>query len=520
MLTTTQLQKLMNYQKLQALRASGIGLSQISRELGVSRRTLYKWLSQPDFENWVLTDSQHRRSKLSDYEHFVKTRLERCPSASSAQIRDWLLEHHDNLPDVCEKTFYNFTQYIRKKYSIVKESPRYRSYQAVPTLNYGKQAQVDFGQDWLEDQDGNRHKVYFFAMVLSRSRYKYIYFQEQPFTSETSIIAHEHAFAYYQGVPNEIVYDQDRVFVVSENKGAIIYTQAFSAYLKSRKFKVYLCRKADPESKGKIENVVGYVKGNFLHGRLFEGIDLLNQAALAWLERTGNGRLHNGTGQIPSEEFKKEEPHLQAFTPLSAFIPYTYRQVRKDNLICFQGNFYSVPLGTYQDHPKVIIDSDREWLYIYSEAHEELARHLIVAGKHQQVIAESHLRNSQYLVLKLIENLSEKFSNSEQAKAYLTQVAEKWNRYAKGQLNTIEKALQKYSSQIIERTLSFCREQRVYSGTDFNQIARYYELEQTSSSDDLPDTQTSVIDLNKNKDSWATITPQKTDIETFEQFFK
>lgn len=517
MLKTAQLQKLMNYQKLLALRESGASLSHISRELGISRKTLYKWLSQPDFERWVLVDAEQRCTKLSDYEHFVKTRLERCSSASSAQVRDWLHEHYDNLPEVCDKTFYNFTQYIRKKYNIVKKSRNFRDYQPIPAVAYGEQAQVDFGQDWLVDNDGQKHKVYFFAIVLSCSRYKYVYFQSTPFTSETAILAHEQAFAYYGGVPAQVVYDQDRVFVVSENKGAIIYTQAFSAYLKSRKFKVYLCRKADPESKGKIENVVGYVKGNFLHGRVFENINLLNAAALAWLERTGNGRVHNGTGLVPSEEFKKEQSHLQAFTPLPSFIPYTYRQVRKDNLVCFQGNFYSVPLGTYYDNPKVIIESDKEWLYIYSEAREELARHLIVTGKHQQIIAESHLRNSQYLVLKLIESLAEQFTAPELAKTYLTQVAEKWNRYAKGQLNTIEKALEKHPKEIIERTFQFCRTQHVYSGTDFSQIARYYEIEQKGA-ESAPTVVPDKIE-HPSADTWAAMVPQKTDIELFEQLF-
>jgi transposase len=40
----------------------------------------------------------------------------------------------------------------------------------------------------------------------------------------------EKAFKYITGIPDEIVYDQDKVFIVSENHGDIILTQAFRAY--------------------------------------------------------------------------------------------------------------------------------------------------------------------------------------------------------------------------------------------------------------------------------------------------
>ena len=51
---------------------------------------------------------------------------------------------------------------------------------------------------------------------------------------------------------------------------------------------MYLCRKSDPESKGKIENVMKYVKYNFADSRKFINIDNWNERCLAWLKGTGN----------------------------------------------------------------------------------------------------------------------------------------------------------------------------------------------------------------------------------------
>ncbi len=52
--------------------------------------------------------------------------------------------------------------------------------------------------------------------------------------------------------------------VVSENGGDIIYTETFENYKNYAGFCIHLCRGRDPESKGKIEAVVKYIKNNFL----------------------------------------------------------------------------------------------------------------------------------------------------------------------------------------------------------------------------------------------------------------
>jgi len=83
--------------------------------------------------------------------------------------------------------------------------------------------------------------------------------QDRPFTTQDAIRCHENSFRHYGGKTEEIVYDQDHLLTVSENAGEIILTAAFQAYVKQRKFRVHLCRKADPESKGMIENVVKYI---------------------------------------------------------------------------------------------------------------------------------------------------------------------------------------------------------------------------------------------------------------------
>lgn len=105
-----------------------------------------------------------------------------------------------------------------------------------------------------------------------------------PFTSALAVYAHELAFAYFGGKPRRIIYDQDKVLLVRENLGDLILTRTFRAFVNEQHFQPVFCRPADPESKGKVENVVKYVKRNFLAGRTFNSLEVLNTEVLQWLE--------------------------------------------------------------------------------------------------------------------------------------------------------------------------------------------------------------------------------------------
>ena len=125
--------------------------------------------------------------------------------------------------------------------------------------------QLDFGQ--YRCRSGL--KLFIFAGVLSASRYKYVIFQDHPFKTKEVIDHLLNCFDYFGGVPEEMVIDQDNLLVVSENAGDIIYTDDFKFFIEEQEIRMYVCRKSDPETKGKIENVIKYVKYNFFNTRDF-----------------------------------------------------------------------------------------------------------------------------------------------------------------------------------------------------------------------------------------------------------
>ncbi len=255
MIMTRLMHNVIMYHEIKRLKRVGFKAARIAKYLVMDRRTVKKYLSMSEEEYLEFKDKQLARSKkLDSYEDYVKKRLEDIPEATAAQVHDWLKEHHHDFVDVTERTVYNFVLMVRQKHGIPKPFQS-RDFAQIEELPYGHQAQVDFGEYNMSTEDGKRKKVYFFSMVLSRSRQKYVVFRETPFDAMAVVSAHESAFEYFGGMPTEVVYDQDKLMLSDENKGDLVLTEAFRKYVDYRKFKLHFCRKADPQSKGKIENV-------------------------------------------------------------------------------------------------------------------------------------------------------------------------------------------------------------------------------------------------------------------------
>ena len=503
---------LIMYHEIHRLKREGFKAAQIGKHLVLDRRTVKKYLIMSEDEFLEFKHIQDVRSKILDiYEDFVKTRLEDFPEASAAQIHDWLKEHHSNFIDVSEKTVFNFTLYIRNKHRIPKPF-NYRDFAQVEELFYGKQAQVDFGEYNMTTEDDNRKKVYFFSMVLSRSRQKYLVFRDKHFDTIAVIDAHEKSFFYFQGFPELMVYDQDKLMLVDENKGDLILTEQFRQYIKYRGFKLHFCRKADPQSKGKIENVIKYIKYNFLRGRKFIDSNTLNGQAIAWLERTANAKVHAATKKIPYQEWLIEKQHLKAFNglflPQKTLTPYT---VRKDNTIAYKGNFYRLPLKTYTGHGTVVyVKTGKPDLVIYDANNNKLASYKPFEGKGKLIGNNNFKRDYSSKIDTLMQEVADRFKNTEQAIVYLQKVKQDNPRYIRDQLLLIKKMTNTYDIEIINKALDFCIQNKIFRATDLESVAKKIHTENDNSGD-IPDT----ITIKTLNSADFKIIPQKSDITDY-----
>ncbi|MBD8007714.1 IS21 family transposase [Bacillus norwichensis] len=473
------------YMEIQQLLKRGFSKSKIARKLEVSRTTVYRYLkkSPGEMNDWVI-QLKSRRKKLDPHKETILSWLYDYPDVTAAQVFDWLQEKY-NVTDVAESTVRAYVRELRKTYNISKEA-KPREYEAIPDPPMGKQIQVDFGQTVQKTKSGREVKLRFIAFVLSHSRYKYIEWLDRPFTTKDVIRAHENVFQFIGGIPDELVYDQDALIVVSENGGDLILTKEFQTYREERKLTVWLCRKADPESKGKIENVVGYVKANFAKYRLYHGIDKWNEEGLEWLKRTGNFKIHNTTKKRPIEVFLLEKQHLRPVSapisslPADSLKPFDSsitRTVRKDNTIRYQSNRYSVPLGTFGTCPQVVISiTDNDHLVIcHPETGELIAKHRVCREQGLLIQDRQHTRDRTKGIDAYIQTVAEQFDNEGMALSFLEAVKTAFPRYIRDQLQLISKEIKIQEKSLLNEALGKCVQQKLFCATDFIDMVRYLD---------------------------------------------
>lgn len=466
------------YLQVHQLKEQGFKVAAIAKKLEISRNTVYKYLDMTFEEatNWVNTLS-NRTKKLDPYQDQILSWLKEHPDLSSSQIEDWLKENHSGI-NIGGSTVRLFVKELRELYHIPK-AVRVRDHEAVEELPMGQQAQVDWGEITVKNTDKKDVKLYFITFVLSHSRYKYVQWQGRPFTTRDTIRCHENAFAYFGGMPAEMVYDQDHLVTVSENAGDIILTGEFQAYKEQRKFRIYLCRKADPQSKGKIENVVKFVKQNFAKNRVFSNIDTWNEKCIAWLGRTGNLNIHNNTKKRPVEVHALEKQHLKPVSPLfsveSNHDSSITRTVGLDNVIKYKSNRYSVPLGTYRHNGdnKVSLEVKEEELIIKATPQGEvLARHPLCKGKGELIKSRQHSRDRSKGIQAYKETIIRQFNDTGKAELFVQELSQRYPRYMRDQLQVVQNAIHHFREEI-EGALELCIKDQLWSANDLRDVSQH-----------------------------------------------
>lgn len=461
----------MIYEKIQEMKRHKLNKSQISRRLGIDYKTvLAYWNMTPDAFAKKREKAGTRRKKADKYKDLVISFLQKYPDMTAAQIYDWLKEQTGKKElGVKERAFRKYVAYIRHAYNIKKPEP-VRQYEAVEDPPMGSQGQVDMGEIILETDSGKHKKLYAFGMVLSNSRQKFICWIDHPWRTADFVEAHLKAFTYFGGMPKELVYDQDKVLAVSENHGDVIYTAGFQNFINAMGFDTRLCRAADPESKGRIENVIKYAKHGFAEHRIFKDIDSFNDDCTAWLERTANQKVHETTKKIPAEVFAIEKNYLKPVSeysfvkPANESIDYI---VRKDNVVLYKSNRYRVPKGTYSKGKKVRIITDGNTISIADALTNEIyATHTLCTGKGELIGLPSRLSREMSKSLQELEASVKDTVNNEAMDRFLAQVHKIRRRYYRDQLLVIRKLTETLEPEAIIQAVNYCNERELYSASE------------------------------------------------------
>jgi len=273
-----------------------------------------------------------------------------------------------------EQTLRNYIKYLNDKNIVAVIPKNQRIYEHVFDTPPGEQMLLDFGEMRFSSK-----QVHFICLLLRYSRLFCVYAQDHKYNAEEACRDIYRGMRRFGGRPKEFVIDQDAVFIVTETYGEVVETRVFKEFCMEQDIKLWVCNKADPESKGGVENLVGFVKKNYFSARKsIKSVEDVWETLPGWVERKGR-RIHKATYCVPMEVFESiEQKALRPLVPsVYENLPSSYENVlvRSQPYIQYKACKYSIPrCYCYQT---VYYKATGEKLHIYDDKRKYICSHTL-----------------------------------------------------------------------------------------------------------------------------------------------
>ena len=236
--------------------------------------------------------------------------------------------------------------------------------------------------------------LHVFCAVLAWSRVRFVRFADNE-RADTTLALLAECFEALGGVPKVVLADRMGCLKGGVVADVVVPTPDYVRFATHYRFRPDFCQAQDPQSKGIVENLVGYSKSDLmiglgLTGRVGGLVDLAaaNAAAVAWCEEV-NGARHSEIAAVPAQRLAEVECELLAGLP-SLRPSIGRRELRKvDKLSCirFGSARYSVPVRLLAQHVAVLVDAAGTTLTVLMPGTGEvLAEHPVVAPGEVSVI--------------------------------------------------------------------------------------------------------------------------------------
>ena len=234
----------------------------------------------------------------------------------------------------------------------------------------GEFAQFDFGEVSVRLLDGNRRTLHFAAYRLKYSRWIHVVLVPTE-RVEPLIRSLLDSFAVSGGgVPLRVVFDNPKTVVVRHEEGRPVWNPVLAPVAIDYCFTIELCTPRQPQQKGAVENLVGYVKRAFFRARRFTDLTTdLPQQLGEWLVEVNTTRPNRATKEIPAVRLAAEQARMKplAIPPNEYGLRFAVT-VGPTAMVTHQGIRYAMPaaacgipatLWLYPDRVKIITAGSR-----------------------------------------------------------------------------------------------------------------------------------------------------------------
>jgi hypothetical protein len=202
---------------------------------------------------------------------------------------------------------------------------------------------------------------------------------------------HVDAFAFFRGVPRELLYDNLKSAVVERVNDAIRFNPQLLELSKHYSFKPRAAAPRRGNEKGRVERSIRYIRDSFFAAREVGELDELNAAALRWSEEVADERAWPDDRQRKViDAFVEDERALLLALPDNPFHAEERVDVRvgKTPYARFDKNDYSVPHEHVRKNLEVLATVEGVRVI---DGHEVVAEHARSYDKGEQFDDPAHI---------------------------------------------------------------------------------------------------------------------------------
>jgi transposase len=361
---------------IKRLKAQGYSQRAVAAMLGVHRDTVRRVWDEAKPRRY---ERAPRPTKLDAHKAYLESRLAAHPGLRAIRL----------YREIREQGYAGVYEGVKRWCRAWRKEKRARQGTVRYETEPGLQAQADWGESrTVRFASGEILTRYFFVMVLSYSRLRFVAYL--PSVAQAWLLwAHVQAFRFFGGMPQRILYDNPKQ-LVKRPRPNLIWQERLLAFASHYGFLPQACWPYRPQTKGKVENAVGYHERDFLLGLEPAPADdvELNRRALAWCEEAAT-RVCVSTGVAPAARLSEERQCLGALPAIDFDCrAVETRRVLREAVVAYERNRYSVPARLVGQHVTLKPDFDGT-LHVFADA-EEVAVHALLVGMGQYSIVPEH----------------------------------------------------------------------------------------------------------------------------------